>query len=255
MNRILVIGGTDNSSGAGLFADFETLSKLGAEIRFAVSAVTAQNEERLFHSETIPVANFTAQLDSIDLSSVSSVKIGMLPSSELVKPLASFLGANSPKHIVFDPVFRSSSDYPLISDSGIEAVVDLLLPLTTVITPNLMEASRLTGLNYGSIEQSESMAVKLLETGTSAALVKGGHLDGPSSVDVLAQKNDSLLRFSEERIQGVAKARGTGCRLASSIAFYLAEGHALDVSVKYAKGFVWEYLNECMRSLQQRSKV
>ena len=79
MNRILVIGGTDNSSGAGLFADFKTLSKLGAEVRFAVSAVTAQNEERLFHSENIPVANFTAQLDSIDLSSVRSVKIGMIP--------------------------------------------------------------------------------------------------------------------------------------------------------------------------------
>ena len=243
MNRILTIGGSDTSGGAGVQADIETINELGANTFNIITAVTAQSNENFYHSHPVPAKTLQAQLDSIDCSKIGAIKIGMLPNLGSVQIVKDFLMKTKPIKSVLDPVLKSTSGGPLSTQNGICSVISSLFSLATLITPNSMEAEFFTKITTSNKNDLIRQSQALLEMGPSAVLVKGGHLGTESSPDILAQKNKEVFVFDRKRIRQASNVRGTGCRLASAIAFYLASGIQIFESVEKGTEYLQGYLN------------
>ena len=239
MPRILVIGGSDSSGGAGVFADVKTCHDLGCEVSVAVTAVTAQNSRKHYHSHVLPKHTLQSQLFALGDFGIDAVKIGMLPNLEAIEVVRDFLVDHSFGHVVLDPVFSSSSGGSLSTEEGIASLDTCLFPCVGLITPNLFEATRLVeqaGLQAGS--QGE-LAAACLNLGANAVLLKGGHYSGEQCTDLLVTDEEQAYSFSRKRIPGGSKVRGTGCRLATAIACFQSKGHELKDSV----GLACEYLS------------
>jgi len=229
---VIVIGGTDSSGGAGISRDIATLAELGCEARPVITAVTAQTDLAVHAVAAISPDHVAQQLSSaLATSPVSAIKTGMLHSCETVLAVAEVLADFATIPLVIDPVLTSSSGTQLLSPDGIKTLKSHLLPRCTLVTPNLPEAAMLTGN-----ECSEAQAENLLELGTQAVLIKGGHGTGDKSIDRLFQDNQPARDFAAPRLS--ASLRGTGCMLASAIAAHLGLGHSREQACSLAKDFV-----------------
>src|SRR5713101_7978392 len=233
--RVLAIAGSDSGGGAGIQADLKTMLALGVHGMSVVCAVTAQNSVGVQGYWEVPADAVRAQLASVlsDIS-VHAVKTGMLASAAIVETVASML-AGQPAPVVVDPVAVSKHGDSLLSAGTLEAVKAHLLPLATVLTPNLLEAELLTGSRITDEAGMLRAAEALSELGPRWVLVKGGHLPG-NPVDLLFDGSDAI-RFPGRRIAS-RHTHGTGCTLASAIVSFLAMGRQVPEAVAAAKDYV-----------------
>lgn len=237
----LTIAGSDSGGGAGIVADLKTFEALGAWGTTALVAVTAQNTLGVQAFETLPPALVRAQIESVatDLG-VDAAKTGMLASAELVATVAAAVRDFGVPNLVIDPVFVSKHGDTLLADDAIGALRDELLPLATVVTPNLPEASGLVGFEVVDRAGMVQCAKELLALGVrQVVLVKGGHLDdGQQSPDcLLAAGAADPLWLEGERIPG-RHTHGTGCVLSAAITAELARGRSAEEACITGKRFV-----------------
>src|SRR6266516_2470216 len=232
---VLAIAGSDSGGGAGIQADLKTMLALGAHGMSVICAVTAQNSVGVQGSWVLPAAAVRAQLDSVlsDIG-VQAIKTGMLGSAGAVAAVVGGLaGVAAP--IVVDPVAVSKHGDPLLPVDALADVKDLLIPLATLVTPNLHEAALLTGARADDEAAMVRAAEAVHALGARWVLVKGGHLAG-DPVDVLFD-GESVRRYASYRLT-VRHTHGSGCTLASAIACYLARGVGVPEAVEHAKQFV-----------------
>lgn len=233
--RVLAIAGSDSGGGAGIQADLKTMLALGVHGMTVICAVTAQNSVGVQGYWELPPEAVRAQLDSVlgDIGA-QAIKTGMLASPELVGTVSDVLaGVAAP--VVVDPVAVSKHGDSLLSAGTLEAVRERLLPLATIVTPNLLEAELLTGTKINDEAQMLVAAKMINAMGPQWVLVKGGHLAG-SPVDLLFNGTD-VIRVPGDRINS-EHTHGTGCTLASGIASRLALGDEMPAAVKAAKEYV-----------------
>lgn len=233
--RVLSIAGSDSGGGAGIQADLKTMLACGVHGMTVVAAVTAQNSLGVQGYWELPAVAVQAQLDSVlsDIG-VDAVKTGMLASAELVTLVARTLaGLDVP--VVVDPVGMSKHGDPLLDPDAVHAVRERLLPVATVVTPNLYEVRQLTGVEVTDEGGLLRAAQALHDLGPRWVLVKGGHLPGPA-VDLLYDGTTATL-LRAPRLDN-AHTHGTGCTLASALASYLATGLDVPEAVKAAKDYV-----------------
>ncbi len=242
MSNILVIGGTDSSGGAGLTADLETIFRLGGECFPIFTAVTVQGPGQYFNSEVIPSLLIKEQLDSIIDQKFDAIKVGMLPNKESIEAVAQFFERINCPQIILDPVIKSSSGASLLPEHDLDYLKEVLFPLVSLVTPNLFEANRLTGKNYWSVQDFPRLAQLFLSLGTKAVLIKGGHSKSILCSDYFLNSGGSEYFFEHERIPNGTEVRGTGCRLASSIGYYLSKQYealdAIKLGIDYLQGYI-----------------
>jgi hydroxymethylpyrimidine/phosphomethylpyrimidine kinase len=233
--RVLTVAGSDSGGGAGIQADLKTMLALGVHGMSVVTAVTAQNSVGVQGYWELPEAAVRAQFDSVvsDIG-VDAIKTGMLASARLVTLVAQLVaGVDAP--LVIDPVGMSKHGDPLLDPSAVEALRARLVPLATVVTPNLPEVTMLTGYVVRDVDDLRAAAAAVLALGPRWVLVKGGHLPG-EAVDLLSDgRTERWLRA--DRADN-AHTHGTGCTLASAIASYLAKGSDVVTAVSRAKEYV-----------------
>jgi hydroxymethylpyrimidine/phosphomethylpyrimidine kinase len=234
----LTIAGSDSSGGAGIQADLKTFAALGVYGASAITALTAQNTTGVSGIHSVPAEFVTAQIDAVfgDLD-VGAVKIGMVAERAIIDAIAAALKRWSPRHVVLDPVAVATSGDRLLAEGAIEALREKLIPLASIVTPNLPEAAYLLNEPVASGESAiEGQGRRLLAMGCPAVLIKGGHGQGADSIDYLVD-GDGLLPLAAPRI-ATRNAHGTGCSLSSAIAAGLARGEDLRTAVRNAKAFV-----------------
>lgn len=234
---VLSIAGSDCSGGAGIQADLKTISALGAYAATAITAITVQNTQGVRTVESVPAAIVGAQVAAVmDDLRPDAIKIGMLTDADVVRTLRSTLTAYPPCPVVLDPVMVSTSGRRLLAEEAVEALVDELFPLCTLVTPNLAEAAVLTGQPVGDTATMKQAARRLLGLGCKAVLLKGGHLAGQTATDVLDTGTEVHL-LDAAHIES-RNTHGTGCTLSSAIATFIALGKPLPEAVAEAKYFV-----------------
>jgi hydroxymethylpyrimidine/phosphomethylpyrimidine kinase len=235
----LTVAGSDSGGGAGIVADLKTFEALGVWGTTALVAVTAQNTVGVQAFETLPPALVRRQIESVatDLG-VDAVKTGMLAGADLVSTVAAALRDFAVPNLVVDPVFVSKHGDTLLADDAVGALREELLPLATVVTPNLPEAAGLVGFAVEDRAGMVQCAKELLALGVKVALIKGGHLDGETSPDCLVSADDPEPVWLEgDRIPG-RHTHGTGCVLSAAITAVLARGRSPGEACRTAKRFV-----------------
>lgn len=233
--RVLTVAGSDSGGGAGIQADLKTMLALGVHGMSVVTAVTAQNSLGVQGAWELPVAAVRAQYRSVvDDIGVQAVKTGMLSSAELVEAVAELIGGTDAPAVV-DPVGVSKHGDPLLAASALDSVRTKLLPLATVVTPNLDEVAQLTGVRVESEQDLREAAAAVLAYGPRWVLVKGGHLAG-DAVDLLTDGTEEHW-LRAPRLDN-RHTHGTGCTLASAIASQLAKGQSVPEAVAAAKSYV-----------------
>ena len=236
----LTIAGSDSGGGAGIQADLKTFSALGAYGASVITALTAQNTQTVSAIHEVPPAFITEQLNCVlsDLT-VTAIKVGMLASPDIIDAVADVLEQHRDIPVVLDPVMVAKSGDSLLSDDALGALKARLCPLATVITPNLPEAAKLLACDEATNEAAvHQQAQALINTGIAAVLVKGGHLSGQMSNDVLIYDSHTV-EFPHTRID-TKNTHGTGCTLSSAIAAGLAKGEDLELAVTRAQAYVHE---------------
>lgn len=234
----LTIAGSDSSGGAGIQADLKTFTVHEVYGASVITALTAQNTKGVLGIHPVPAEFVALQLDAVlaDLD-VKAAKTGMLSDAAVIEVIANKLGSNFSGWLVVDPVMVSTSGDRLIEPSAIDVLIKRLIPLATLITPNIAEAAVLCGRDEaGSIAEMEEQARRLLEFGTTGVLVKGGHGDAQEAIDVLATP-DGIRRFVSPRI-ATPHTHGSGCTLSAAITAQLALGAELEEAIQRAKDFV-----------------
>ncbi|MDZ4775299.1 MAG: bifunctional hydroxymethylpyrimidine kinase/phosphomethylpyrimidine kinase [Alphaproteobacteria bacterium] len=241
--RVLIIAGSDSGGGAGIQADIKAVTALGGYAATAVTAITVQNTLGVFGVHPIPLDIVRDQIRVVmDDIGADALKTGMLATVETVEAVVQAIDAYAQGvALVVDPVMIAKGGHPLLEPRAPETVRTLMLPRAALVTPNAPEAEALTGIVVADLDGQKRAAEKLLVLGAKAALVKGGHVDGPTLRDVLATP-DGFTIFESHRIETRA-THGTGCTLASAIAAKLAQGESLEEAVRAAR----EYLLEAIR--------
>lgn len=239
----LTIAGSDSSGGAGIQADLKTFSAFGVYGASVITALTAQNTLGVQGIETVSAAFVAEQLRSVltDLD-VGAIKTGMLANAEIVEVVASALMSVSQCPLVVDPVMVATSGDVLLAPEAVNAIKRHLLPLATLVTPNLPEAAILLASRQACNEQEMAAQGKALlgAAGCHAVLIKGGHDGGDDATDILVSAA-GVERFVRPRI-ATPNSHGTGCTLSAAIAALLSQGAALPEAVDRAKTYVWEGL-------------
>lgn len=233
----LTIAGSDSGGGAGIQADLKTFHSFGAYGTTAITALTAQNTLGVSAVHPVPMKMVRAQIDACaeDLPP-GGVKTGMLATAELVSVVARALTNHALPNYVLDPVMVASSGDRLLDEDAEGAVARELLPLCTLVTPNLHEAGILVRQDVTNLEEMRRAARILVEMGAGAALVKGGHMAGEESVDLLFDGRKERL-WRRRRLQ-TRSTHGTGCTLSAAVAAALAGGMPLEEAVDRAVRYV-----------------
>lgn len=228
--RVLTIAGSDSGGGAGIQADLKTFAAHRVYGMSVVTAVTAQNTVAVRAVAAISPQMVALQLEAVleDIG-VDAVKIGMLANTGVIVAVAEVLRRFRPTHVVLDPVMVAKSGDALLADQAVEALISEVLPLATLVTPNLPEAERLTGRSVETAVDRRAAAEELMRSGP-AVLIKGGHGRGDELVDLLLTP-DGERRFTHRRI-ATSSTHGTGCTLSSAIAARLGRGETLVDSVE-----------------------
>lgn len=236
--RALTIAGHDPTGGAGVLQDVRTFEVCGVWGLAAVTAVTAQDPARVRAWETVAPSLLRAQVEAAARSAAPrATKTGMLGTPEAVEVVAELVEEAALGPLVLDPVLIASSGDALSVPGLAGRIGDLLLPLATIVTPNVDEAAALTGVEAGDVVGMRRAAGALVEMGARAALVTGGHLTGSDAVDVLLDDAGEWHELRAPRLPGRGD-HGTGCVLSAAIAAHLARGSTIEGSVRAAKGVV-----------------
>lgn len=242
--RALTIAGSDSGGGAGIQADLKTFSALGCYGMSVITAVTAQNTVGVTGIHPVPPEFIGLQLDAV-LSDIGAdvVKIGMLHSAPIIAIVADRLSRYGCGVIVLDPVMVATSGDSLFLAKAVDDLRADLLPLATLVTPNLPEASLLLGREVTRQDQMADACRELVRLGCRSVFLKGGHLEGDSSVDVLFDgQTGKMVELAEARVV-TDNSHGTGCTLSSAIAAFLAKGMVLPEAVRLAKAYVSQALS------------
>jgi hydroxymethylpyrimidine/phosphomethylpyrimidine kinase len=256
--RALTIAGFDPSGGAGVLADSSTFSAMGCEAAAVITSITYQTSNAVFGATHQSAGMVRDQLMPLLNNAFACAKTGMLPTCEVVEEAARlFRETNLPAPVV-DPVMISSSGHRLMEEEAVDVLIQQLLPLARLVTPNISEAERITSIEIRSEADMLAAATALRKMGARAVLIKGGHLRSQSSSSGLSEScneaidvldNEGVVTvFREKRIKGV-ELHGTGCRLSAAIAAGLGTGLTLEDAVDQAKRFVWEQIRAA-RKLQ-----
>lgn len=236
MKKVLTIAGSDSSGGAGIQADIKTITVHKMYAMSVITALTAQNTTGVYGVMEVPPEFVGQQLDCVFTDIFpDAVKIGMVSSSKIIGVIAGKLKQYGAKNIVVDPVMVSASGCRLIADEAVDALVAELLPLATIITPNIHETQVLCGFAVNNEDDMVRAAKTLAERFSGAMLIKGGHLAG-DAVDLLYE-NGNIKWYRSERVHN-PNTHGTGCTLSSAIACNLADGRTLDESIQNAKDYL-----------------
>lgn len=237
----LTIAGSDSGGGAGIQADLKTFSALGVFGTSVITALTAQNTREVRAIHDVPPAFIADQLNAVlDDIQVDAIKIGMLSRPETITTIAAILHQRGLNNIVLDPVMVAKSGDKLLADESVDALRKELLPLATLITPNLPEAAVLLACAEATDTAAmQEQVTQLLALGPNAVLIKGGHLAESSSTDsadLLMTEND--VRWLPAKRIATANTHGTGCTLSSAIAAGLAKGLCVTDAVAEAKAYI-----------------
>ncbi len=234
---ILTIAGLDPSAGAGIIADIKTISAFGCYGVAAVTSLTFQNTQGVFGAQHISREGVRRQIQPLfDDFDIAAVKTGMLATPDVIEEVADILASARVPHIVVDPVVRSTSGFDLIDDTALGALIRLLFPLASVVTPNAAETERITGIRAVDLSEMARGGEELLKLGARAALVKGGDVASETATDLLID-HSGATPFTSERINSTS-THGTGCTLSAALASLLARGISLRDSVPIAKQYV-----------------
>ena len=244
--RVLVIAGSDSGGGAGIQGDIKTVTMLGGYAATAITALTAQNTLGVLAIHAVP-ASFIVQQIEVVLSDIGAdaIKTGMLQSGAVVRCIAGALEAWPAIPLIVDPVMAAKGGAALLQSEAVEGLLSLLIPRAALVTPNIPEAELLLdsmgyAMKLHTQEDMEKAALRLLETGCQAVLMKGGHLEGEKVTDILVARNSaSCIRYSSARL-ATPHTHGTGCTLASAIATGIAQRMTLEEAVRRAHHYVHE---------------
>lgn len=238
IKKCLTIAGSDCSGGAGIQADLKAFSAHGVYGASVITSVVAENTVRVISVHNVPAPEIEKQIDAVfEDVEIDAVKLGMLPTAEIIKAVADKLRQYKPAHIVCDPVMVATSGDAL-SESGIDkAFIEYLFPIVELITPNIPEAMALSGVKITTLDDMRKAAETLLKKGAKNVLVKGGHLTDDAADILLGETGERV--FTSRRVNS-PNTHGTGCTLSSAIAANLALGNAIDTAVGNAKNYVTE---------------
>jgi len=239
MRAVLTIAGSDSMAGAGIQGDLKTFAALGVYGTAAVTAITSQNTSGVLDVLPLPPETVRAQIQAVAADvSLSAVKTGMMATGGIAQAIAETLKGLGRPNLVVDPVMAASGSgrRTLLSPDAVEILKARILPLATVVTPNIAEAQALTGIDVRTLAHALEAAKRILDYGPRAVVVKGGHLGGTDAVDLLYD-GTSTLEFSAPR-SAHSSVHGTGCAFASAIAAGLALGDDLPAAVQRAKTYV-----------------
>jgi hydroxymethylpyrimidine/phosphomethylpyrimidine kinase len=234
----VTIAGSDSGGGAGIQADLKTFSALGVYGASVIAALTAQNTRGVTAIHDVPAVFITQQIDAVFSDfRVDATKLGMLSRPPAIEAVAAGLERHAVGNVVLDPVMVATSGDRLLAPEAITLLRRLLLPRSRIITPNLPEAAALLDTPLATSEaEMRQQAERLLALGPQAVLIKGGHGDGPESVDLLVEAGGTT-RLAAPRV-ATRNTHGTGCTLSSAIAAGLAKGADLPEAVRAAKDYV-----------------
>lgn len=241
---VLSIAGSDSGGGAGIQADIKAISACGAFACSAITALTAQNTLGVQGIFPIPVDFLEEQILSVlnDIK-VDAIKIGMLHSAEVIDVVVKCLKLFPKIPVVLDPVMVATSGDRLLQENAINRLQDSLIPLATVITPNIIEAEILLGQNYQSVDSFQDFAWRLANKFKGVVLLKAGHLSGESATDLLIDyPNQQVYPLSSQRVNST-NTHGTGCTLSAALAAYIAQGLPLNEAAKKAKNYLYHTIN------------
>jgi hydroxymethylpyrimidine/phosphomethylpyrimidine kinase len=244
--RALSVAGSDSGGGAGIQADLKTFSALGVFGMTAVTAVTVQNTQGVSGFEALSPAVVGDQIRAVATDiGVDAAKTGMLANAGIVEAAAEALAETRVPNLVVDPVFVSKHGDALLAEDAVASLKERILPLATLVTPNLAEAAGLTGFSVETTEGMERAAHAILALGPGAVLVKGGHLPvADDAVDLFADGTHEVW-ITAPRIDTV-HTHGTGCTLSAAIAGFLASGLDLEDAVRAGKAFVSEAIRHAL---------
>ncbi|HHW04238.1 MAG TPA: bifunctional hydroxymethylpyrimidine kinase/phosphomethylpyrimidine kinase [Thermoanaerobacterales bacterium] len=236
MKLALTIAGSDSGGGAGIQADLKTFSAHGVFGMSVITSITAQNTVGVLGIEDVSPSMVALQMKAVfeDLYP-DAVKIGMVSNKEIIEAVAEGLECYKPANVVLDPVMISKTGSQLLKPEAIKALKEKLIPLSTVVTPNLMEAGELSDVEIKDKKDMKEAARKIFAMGAKAVIVKGGHLTGDAA-DILYDGND-FIELISERID-TENTHGTGCTFSSAIAANLALGYNLADSARKAKEYI-----------------
>jgi hydroxymethylpyrimidine/phosphomethylpyrimidine kinase len=239
VKRVLTIAGSDSGGGAGIQADLKTFQNLGVFGMSAITALTAQNTIGVQGIWEVPSSFLELQIRSV-LSDIGAdaVKTGMLFSRDLIETVGRVLPEYPLDILVVDPVMVSKSRARLLKEEAIEALKKRIIPLATIVTPNLDEAEALTGREVRTLKQMEDAAQAIIRLGCRSVLIKGGHLQSETASDIFYDGTRSIL--FEAPFIPTPHTHGTGCTLSSSLAAYLSLGNSLPEAIRLAKDYVTE---------------
>ena len=240
---ILTIAGFDPSSGAGVTADIKTIAAHGCYGVACITAMTVQSTRGVKRVEAVDPAMLSESLEELAVDvDIAAVHVGMLGTGKVVKVVADFLAGRAAKdrlsNIVLDPILKSSSGADLLDSAGMKLMIERLLPLADVVTPNVDEAAALTGIQVKDMEGMKSAAAKLHEMGSAAVVITGGHLD--KAIDLLSFRTKRGIEqeiFKAER-QRSNSTHGTGCAFSTAMACHLAMDRGLAEAALLAKTYV-----------------
>ena len=243
MHTALTIAGSDSGAGAGIQADLKTFAAHGVYGTSAITAITAQNTLGVMTWQAVPADLVTAQIEAVigDIGA-DAVKTGMLANAAIVEAVAAAVESLDLANLVVDPVMTAKGGDILLDAEAAATMRAELLPLAFVLTPNIPEAEALAGIAIRSVEDMREAARRILGLGPRVVIVKGGHLPGPESIDVVVSTTQAY-ELRGERIP-TQQTHGTGCTFASAIAANLALGRGVDDAARVARAYVAAALRE-----------
>lgn len=236
MKTALTIAGSDSGGGAGIQADLKSFSANGVFGMSVITAITAQNTQEVRSVQDIDVNIIRDQIEAVfDDITVDAVKIGMLSSADTIKTVTQGLQKYAPSHIVLDPVMVSKGGHHLLRQEAVTSLIDHMLPLATIITPNIPEAEVILGYPISNKKDMEKACMDMTKLGARSVLLKGGHMEGEP--DDLYYDGTNFHWISGTRIE-TKNTHGTGCTLSSAIAANLARGFDMLEAVKRGKSYI-----------------
>lgn len=236
MKKVLSIAGSDCSGGAGIQADLKTFSAHGVFGMSVIVSVVAENTSRVIDIQNVTPDMIEKQIDAVfEDVEVDAVKIGMLSTPECMKAVAAKVKQYQPENVVIDPVMYAKNGCPLMEPTAISTLIETIIPLADVLTPNIPEAEKIADMQISTVSDMETAARKIHSMGCKSVVVKGGHHIG-NAVDVLFDGRN-FYHFETAHID-TKNTHGTGCTFSSAIASQLAKGKSVPDAVKAAKTYV-----------------
>lgn len=239
MPQALTIAGSDSGGGAGIQADLKTFQERFVFGTSVIVAITAQNTQGVHGIHKVPVAMIEAQLEAIfNDFNIRALKTGMLPDVETMCAVAGYLSKHADIPVVVDPVMIAKGGASLMENEAAQTLIEKILPLATVLTPNVPEAEVITGISIKNLEDLLEAAKKIQSMGVKNVVIKGGHrLETDNAEDILITEDGEVYHFASERIDTI-RTHGTGCTYSACITAELAKGATVKEAVQTAKAFI-----------------